>query len=457
MGRLVGLVFWGAAFVLACFLALLPLKSYAYGPVGTSPKDCFTHASAPLEALYPGCKTRDAGMAGQHRGYSFPPPAGYSDGAITMGACGMGPTNWNCPYSFPRTHTATGTNTTQNVTMPVNRASSLVCPENSTPGAGGTCTCAVGFYPSPDGLSCLPDDCQKKADDMADDRIVFTGKGRSTCVAGCLMNCGATGYKASTNTSWCEEPRWSGKACAGDGPGGNDPGTGEDPQPPCPAGQCRGTVGTTSVCVACDSTGAAGPSTGASGPGKGNGTGEETTETSTDCKGSDCTTTTTTTDGNGDVISEETKGESKESFCEQNPASPICEELKGSFGGTCGAFTCDGDAVQCAMAKEQHRRACEFFEVDTLLKQAGEDAANGQATPDGHPRASGSSSFFNLAGLIDQSPRLSSSCPPDVSFVLMGQAVVLEMSKVCAPLGMVGQAGVAVSLLAAMFIVFRRS
>src|SRR5690606_10865770 len=59
-------------------------------------------------------------------------------------------------------------------------------------------------------------------------------------------------------------------------------------------------------------------------------------------------------------------------FCEENPNSPQCKE--SSFGGSCQAnFACDGDAIQCAIAKEQHIRACKLFDdpsPESLLYEA---------------------------------------------------------------------------------------
>ncbi len=40
-----------------------------------------------------------------------------------------------------------------------------------------------------------------------------------------------------------------------------------------------------------------------------------------------------------------------------------CGEGEGIFGGNCVAgFSCEGDALLCAIAKEQHKRSCELLE-----------------------------------------------------------------------------------------------
>lgn len=114
------------------------------------------------------------------------------------------------------------------------------------------------------------------------------------------------------------------------------------------------------------------------------------TEVKTECAGGKCTTTTTvtTTTPGGGTSTETTKVDQTErAYCQANPsrctngkADPgkggsgtgtggggkgggEDDEDKGKFGGSCTAgFTCEGDAIQCAIAKEQHKRACDMFE-----------------------------------------------------------------------------------------------
>ncbi len=49
---------------------------------------------------------------------------------------------------------------------------------------------------------------------------------------------------------------------------------------------------------------------------------------------------------------------SQEGFCKSNPNDDKC---KNAFTGSCeSTFTCQGDPVQCAIAKEMHKRNCEM-------------------------------------------------------------------------------------------------
>lgn len=181
-----------------------------------------------------------------------------------------------------------------------------------------------------------------------------------------------------------------------------------------------------------------------------------TTETTNHPDGS-TTTTTTTTQPNGDKESTTTHTpadrDEQDAFCEENPDSPICKD--SSFGGGCGSFTCEGDAVQCAMAKEQHERNCEMFETETPLSILGNQVASGsdpQAST--MPWASGQVQTQDLSGAISQEKWLGSSAGlSDKQFTLMGQSFTLPFSKANPILEIMGAIVVAFSLIAAARIV----
>lgn len=145
-------------------------------------------------------------------------------------------------------------------------------------------------------------------------------------------------------------------------------------------------------------------------------------------------------------------GPDGEGFCKENPESPICK--KSNFGGSCAAsFTCEGDAIQCAIAKEQHLRACKLFddkspESDLYEAEKAKDR-NRDVTKD-------------LPGNeeIDVSTRLSranvlgaSSCIGDLSVTVWRTQVTLPLSRICAALAQLGWILVAVSSIAAARIV----
>ncbi len=59
-------------------------------------------------------------------------------------------------------------------------------------------------------------------------------------------------------------------------------------------------------------------------------------------------------------------------FCEENPQSPMCKV--SNWSGSCGAFACDGDAVQCAQAQAVWKANCNFDKMNEATAQS--DLAN---------------------------------------------------------------------------------
>jgi len=74
-------------------------------------------------------------------------------------------------------------------------------------------------------------------------------------------------------------------------------------------------------------------------------------------------------------------------FCKENPKLDSCKS--SSFQGSCSAsFQCQGDAIQCAMAREQHVRGCQLDALaDTseygLWDRTKDLSANGRKVTDG--------------------------------------------------------------------------
>ena len=68
----------------------------------------------------------------------------------------------------------------------------------------------------------------------------------------------------------------------------------------------------------------------------------KTTVTTRNADGSNTTTTSTSTDGTEDTTEDDP-------FCQENPDATICQNR--AFDGNCqGAFQCDGDPIDCALA-----------------------------------------------------------------------------------------------------------
>lgn len=139
-------------------------------------------------------------------------------------------------------------------------------------------------------------------------------------------------------------------------------------------------------------------------------------------------------------------------FCKQNPTLEICKT--GAFGGSCSAnFKCDGDAVQCAMAREQHIRNCQIFEMKTdesnlYFKEKGKEGDQTKDLP--------GNDVLDISGRIDTGDALGGgACIGDLNIPVMGTMVSLPISLICPYLAMLGNVLVAVSMLLAMRIVMR--
>jgi hypothetical protein len=308
----------------------------------------------------------------------------------------------------------------------------------------------------------------------------------SVCMGGCSGSGVAAGSSGGTNYVW--GPFTSGGGtCAPSvsAPAPSTPASGAPAPSPLEPGTCPGTVNGTAVVVPCSSsvapsaTTTTGAAVTASAPNSGAGAvGTSTTTGSTSCTGGICTTTSTTTTigtSGSTTTTPTTTTQPIESFCALNPGNAICrgadlgpgnegeegEDEEGddrSFGGTCAATTCSGDAIQCAIAQEQARRNCELMDTPTPLSEIGEAAANGQ-NPANHPKEGIETQVIALSSMISTVPLFGSSgqCPTNQTVTVQGQVISLPFGTMCPYLQMLGAAFMAACYLAAAFIVFKRS
>gem|GEM_PF-4892294 len=332
--------------------------------------------------------------------------------------------------------------------------------------AKNQCICAMNAKPSSDQKSCEAFACPPSGgySPIVTPDLKVPNVAVEICTQGCSYKPGA--YKAGADGQiWAVWPfKSTGSFCGGDqSAAGVD--TGEKSFPPAPtpcgANMCPGTINGVATCQACKGTSVDGPSTSASGvqpgdplPNPGDpASGVRDTSTRQECNGLTCTITTEYKNGAGQVIGSKTETKPQESFCKDNPTLAICKN--SGWGGSCGGgFTCDGDAVQCALAQEVHKRNCEWADVDTAMKNRGITAMNGQAQPQGHPGNAAETTPMNFGSVIDQTDRLGGGCPVDDVITVGSVTVVIPWSRACGSLQLAGQLAVAACLLAAAFIMF---
>lgn len=160
----------------------------------------------------------------------------------------------------------------------------------------------------------------------------------------------------------------------------------------------------------------------------------------TTCIGGVCTTT--KPDG-------EMEEKPKEQFCAENPESPLC--VKGEFSGTCGSgFQCKGDAVQCAIAKEQHQLNCKLFGEDKDAGSLTNKALNGTDEKSADKLRENATQVS--VGTFDSSGYgWSHACPADPSIALnfggRSSEFSIPFSRICGPLSILSLAGVGITLL----------
>lgn len=265
------------------------------------------------------------------------------------------------------------------------------------------------------------------------------------------------------------------------------------------------------ACVVCSQTGAGSPSIAGSAPAgagsapgttSGNGAGGTTAvpvggsvSGATTCMDGLCHVTTTVKDSTGTVVGVTVVTDQQTSYCAKNPGDPICVRLQtgpngttgtggasgsgsgagsgtgkvgvgtggtgddsgNTFGGACGSgFTCKGDAIQCAIAKDQLIRNCSTLEPDSAGSAFGAASAAG-LRPSDHPYLNGTTVVMS-GSTFDQTNILSGSCPGDQSFAVSAAfpSVVIPFSKMCTPAAWLGNILVGVTALVCLGIVFVR-
>lgn len=294
---------------------------------------------------------------------------------------------------------------------------------------------------------------------------VYTG-----CNDGCRMVLNSGWFDKTAGVTWGNWSQSSAACTVGDNNviGSTDPKV--EAAKKCTAGTCPGTVNGQSVCLPCDKSKETGTTTktesssttasGASSPSS-SGTSSGSTTTKTECSGGQCKTTTTTTSTGADGTTTDKTTETTQphsDYCTDNPKAEVCKGTESSWGGTCEAFTCDGDAIQCAQAKAGWELACalKVDEGDPLIA-VGQQATSAGDRPADHPANDENSVAVDLSSRLSSVPLFGTSgdCIADKSITFMGKGYTLPFSKWCPYLNILGSAFLAACYLAAAFIIFR--
>ncbi|MFJ5447005.1 virulence factor TspB C-terminal domain-related protein [Methylobacillus methanolivorans] len=179
--------------------------------------------------------------------------------------------------------------------------------------------------------------------------------------------------------------------------------------------------------------------------------------------GSQPTVTETTTNPDGSTTS---TSEPQEAYCQKNPNAKVCkdadkEEGKGTWGGGCGSWECEGDAANCAMARKIHQDRCDDVEGMQQFENAatqGQRLLHGENDEDVTAylnREGDGNRTVNVGSLVSDAGPYSfgASCISDVQFSIGGHSVSVPFSKICPYLEMIGYFLLAAAYLAALRIV----
>lgn len=332
------------------------------------------------------------------------------------------------------------------------------CPSGYSADGSGNCKPAC---PSGQSIDPATNSCTCNSDYSVGGQMI-QGDGYQGCTGGCTVILQSGWYDKAANVTWGYNWKQTGRKCAAsDTPtlGSSDPKVLDAKK--CGSGLCPGTVNGQSVCVACSnpkettttkdsSTEVKTPTSGASSATSSS----SSSSSSTKCTGDTCTTTTTTTTVNPDgskLDKTSTKEQPKQDFCTDNPKSAICAQ--GTWGGSCGSFSCDGDAVQCAQAQAAWKSACALDIDSTDTKAvAGNAALSAGVRSAEHPGNNPDLKPFS-ASLNTTNP-YGASCPADFSLNAYGHSVVVPLSSACDVFTWMGRLAVALALVVAGRIVF---
>lgn len=126
---------------------------------------------------------------------------------------------------------------------------------------------------------------------------------------------------------------------------------------------------------------------------------------------------------------------------------------ESGFGGNCeSGFSCEGDAIQCAIAKQQHIRACQLFDNESAESKLYNEEKAKDKNRDVTKDLPGNETIDIGSKLRSDNLLGGATCISDLSVTVVGFSVTLPMSKVCPVLGYLGWILVAVASLAAFRI-----
>jgi len=344
------------------------------------------------------------------------------------------------------------------------------CPANATL-TGSTCTCNAGSTENAGTCTLASPDDVCKTLNAGDQKITYPSTNTSTSKSSVYKGVTVTGKtiiygKLNGSVVPGSQVVYGPFTCAaGATTSANVPAGGDAAIGPasCKTTEYYGTVNGVPTCVsgALSSTNviqsvAPSPAGAASGPTSGLGpqappsavsSGKDVT-----CEGKTCKTTTTYKDSAGTTVGTSEETQDQPSFCEENPALSICKDSRFSVSSCASAPACDGDAVQCGIAKLSWQTSCALNPTsgaETALYDSSKGLTGNQTQgAAGAPVTLGAGSF-STTDLIGGG----SSGMADLSITVWNTPVTLPLSNLNQYLAMFGNVLMAVAFIVAVSIV----
>jgi hypothetical protein len=161
-----------------------------------------------------------------------------------------------------------------------------------------------------------------------------------------------------------------------------------------------------------------------------------------------------TTNPDGTTSTETAKTVAPKVPAEDPAKEPDPSTFAGSCAGAAASISCTGDAVQCAIAREQFKRNCEAFDTSNPNAQRALEAiSDGTAGDDDHPARNPNTRVLEF----DQTDIAPGSCPGDRVIGVGKTQVTIPFSQLCTAVGWLSNLLVGLTALACMGIVFKQT
>jgi len=242
------------------------------------------------------------------------------------------------------------------------------------------------------------------------------------------------------------------------------------PSPTCGSGQVLGEFNGKQICLA-SGTDPVNPNTGSpntnpsnptttTNPPTSNGDGT-TTETTVSTSPNGTTTSTTktcvTATGVCTTTTDTTGDDPLTDFCKDNPKSKICTDEQSDASGSCSGASanvvCDGDAILCAIFRQQMIQDCILNATNDESALYGAVKAGTDSGTTNNPAASGNRESHDISTSINVSHQFTPTCVSDLTITVLGRDMTLPFSHVCPYLEIMGNIVVVGALLVAGRIV----